>query len=1041
MSCLADDRNNPQHSLQGKEIRNIVVLTVSFQVVFTAFNALQNLHSSVHDEQRLGLISLAVLYFTSALSSVVSPTVIGLLGARTVLAVFFLFHCVYVASNFHPSFATMLPAAALVGLLFGPAWTSQGLYIAANADSYCKGRQTSPFVILDRFNWFFFTGLASSQVLGNLVTSIVLQHGGVNTTGDDVISSCGVLDCHTNENYTKLEDPHGKPLTVILSVYLACTAVGVVLVISLLPPLPRRDWLRTVSARESVVSCCRTLFRPDVLLLVPFIVYTAIQNAFLIGTYTVSYVSCPLGLSMVGYVMAAYGTATPALSFFFGLLAKLVGRFLCLTLAMGAHIVLLVVLYHWAPDESDVVSLFVVPVVWGVSECVVITQANSLIANLNDARQDQTFAHFHTWRSIGYCLTFLCSTYLCVSTTIMLTLACAVLAVVLYVVLEFKSEFTHVWYQLHYPNLYMSGMNSIIPVYTCLVSTPLSQFTHAWYQLHYPSLHMSGINSIIPVYTCLVSTPLSLHMSGMNSIIPVYPCLVSTPLSQFTHVWYQLHYPSLSMSGMNSIIAVYTCLVLTPLSQFTHVWYQLHYPSLHMSGINSIIPVYPCLVSTPLSQFTHVWYELHYPSLPMSGMNSIIPVYPCLIRQRVGCQHKEDGLSQSSSAADVNALDRQISDASTVSSPLMSPQERVVFDHPELNDVIKEAQLNWHRDPSGPTLDVKRAMSHASTCTAARRCVLYQCRLLASVGDSSGIPRSFSDSHVKSLPARQGYTSADPTRCPSVNDSATDDIDAQRETSVDEDMVKDANEIDYVNRKRIFHIESDSDSTDTVSNGKGKKWNGTKLKRGEVSHPLNQDEAYKVLNFELVVASPKLGESDTVPDLVVCCSPEGVNLKNGSSNYRNGNTVSPQHMEFQAHKNEPLNHRSVRDDQTTTVAPENHRSVREDKITTVAPEGSPPASPTALKLGQSPTRRSRGSFRSIASVISGSLRLSKRAHRLSRTSSQRSSKRSHSDRSSWDTDSNGFVPEDGDSVAGEFLPKRSKSSKSMKTEEDRISIY
>ncbi|KAI8781140.1 protein unc-93 A [Biomphalaria glabrata] len=112
-------------TLEGKEIKNTIVITFSFQVVFTAFNALQNLHSSLHDEESLGLICLSIIYFTAVISSVFSPTIIGFLGAKTVLVAFFLAHSVYVLANFYPAFATMVPAAVALGAFNGPAWTSQ----------------------------------------------------------------------------------------------------------------------------------------------------------------------------------------------------------------------------------------------------------------------------------------------------------------------------------------------------------------------------------------------------------------------------------------------------------------------------------------------------------------------------------------------------------------------------------------------------------------------------------------------------------------------------------------------------------------------------------------------------------------------------------------------------------------------------------------------------------------------------------------------------------------------------------------------------
>ncbi|XP_059158046.1 protein unc-93 homolog A-like [Physella acuta] len=163
--------------LEGSEIKSTAFLACSFQVLFTAFNALLNLHSSLHDENSLGLACLAIIYFTAILSSVLAPATISYLGAKTVLVAFFLAHCVYVLVNFYPTFYTMVPAAVLVGAFHGSAWTAQALYISSSAYSYSRKSSRSPYTVLSRFNAVFFALFATTNIGGNLVTSLVLEEG------------------------------------------------------------------------------------------------------------------------------------------------------------------------------------------------------------------------------------------------------------------------------------------------------------------------------------------------------------------------------------------------------------------------------------------------------------------------------------------------------------------------------------------------------------------------------------------------------------------------------------------------------------------------------------------------------------------------------------------------------------------------------------------------------------------------------------------------------------------------------------------------
>ncbi|XP_035829476.1 uncharacterized protein LOC101850695 [Aplysia californica] len=427
-------------SLEGTEIRNTIVLTFAFQAVFTAFNALQNLHSSLHDEESLGMLCLSAIYGTAVISSVLAPTLIGIVGAKAVLVASFSAHCIYILANFYPSFYTMIPTAVLLGTFHGPAWTSQSLYLSACAFSFSKSSSTSPYTVLSRFNVFFFAVFATTQILGNLVSSIVIRDGVGNRSEMVIFKYCGSDDCPANENATQIEDPEDWVVDITLGFFLACALLGLFLVVFLLKPLPTSDWSQKVKATSSATSCFNVLISTNMTLLVPFIMFTSMEHAILLGAFTRSYIACPIGIHMVGYVMAAYGATTPVFLIIFTQVARVTGRFVLILLALSIHLVLLVILFQWVPTIEDEVAIFVIPMVWGVAESILQAQANALIAMLFPSQKEPAFANFHAWRNVGYTITFMNVGYLCVSTKLIVAMSCLVIGALLYALVEVKTK-------------------------------------------------------------------------------------------------------------------------------------------------------------------------------------------------------------------------------------------------------------------------------------------------------------------------------------------------------------------------------------------------------------------------------------------------------------------------------------------------------------------------------------------------------------------------------------------------------------------------
>ena len=112
-----DDLNSS--NLRLKTYKNLVVVSLGFLFLFTAFQALQNLQSSIHKDENLGFISLIAIYASLLISCMfVPPLVIGKLGCKYTLVLSMFGYVSYTISMFYPRYWTVVPASVLLGRSF-----------------------------------------------------------------------------------------------------------------------------------------------------------------------------------------------------------------------------------------------------------------------------------------------------------------------------------------------------------------------------------------------------------------------------------------------------------------------------------------------------------------------------------------------------------------------------------------------------------------------------------------------------------------------------------------------------------------------------------------------------------------------------------------------------------------------------------------------------------------------------------------------------------------------------------------------------------
>lgn len=107
-------------------MKNVVVVSFAFLLLFTSFQSLQNLQSSLNKDDNLGLISLIIIYSSLIISCMfVPPPLIGRIGCKWTLATSVSCYVAFIAANYYPRWYTLGFTSVLLGKY---AWSNISTY-------------------------------------------------------------------------------------------------------------------------------------------------------------------------------------------------------------------------------------------------------------------------------------------------------------------------------------------------------------------------------------------------------------------------------------------------------------------------------------------------------------------------------------------------------------------------------------------------------------------------------------------------------------------------------------------------------------------------------------------------------------------------------------------------------------------------------------------------------------------------------------------------------------------------------------------------
>lgn len=249
---------------------------------------IDSIYTHAHYKYRLRHNTYKSLTITNISTAPFGPTLLRTIGCKKLLLASWISMAVFIASHFYTSFYTLVPGAVILGFVSAHVGAIGIIYTTAISDSYVQTHNLSPERrpgILSLFNGVFFAFWEATQVTGNLISSLVFSSQDPSTPADELATEtniCGAAMCHASSgNATAIVRPAQETVYILLSVFLACIAVGFLITAVFLPQILTAGASVRKTVCQEFASCYRMYLDKRCLLLVPLYFAQAAMLMFL----------------------------------------------------------------------------------------------------------------------------------------------------------------------------------------------------------------------------------------------------------------------------------------------------------------------------------------------------------------------------------------------------------------------------------------------------------------------------------------------------------------------------------------------------------------------------------------------------------------------------------------------------------------------------------------------------------------------------------------------------------------------------------------
>ena len=361
---------NLTNSISRKKIlKNVLVLDTLFLLTDIGFSGLGAIQSSLHADDGVGTISTSVIYGVFALSALFfTPVIIRICGFKWTIVISIVPTLLWIIANAFGIWATMIPASVLVGLFGAPVWIAHGSYTMEMAKEYAK--QTSQLVdkVATLFFGIFGTFRMTGYVFGDIISTTFLSKGrseNFSEPDDETIEQyCGMNDCPWLEmNITTFEDPPQTVVWSLLAVYATFNVTAIIIGCIFLDPLPQYLQPDKQPIKKEIcgllLSVIKLVKTRRIWFLTMMNIYSSSYVVFLYADFSRSWITCALGIWMVGIIFMVSDVISLIMCITTGFLASYTGRLPLMIFSLVTGLVTMTYIALWPINKYDVWVYFI----------------------------------------------------------------------------------------------------------------------------------------------------------------------------------------------------------------------------------------------------------------------------------------------------------------------------------------------------------------------------------------------------------------------------------------------------------------------------------------------------------------------------------------------------------------------------------------------------------------------------------------------------------------------------------------------------------
>lgn len=264
--------------------KNLLGSALAIAAMDVSFVAMQGLQSSVNGAGGMGLISLTVMYACVMVSCLFSPLIVRLLGTKHTLFVTLSIITAYSLTTFYPSWYTLVPISAVVGLAYGPMFTSLNIHMTAIAMHYAPALDEKIEHVMSTSAGILYFFIPMAEVFGNIASSVILFQSSANL--ENQTTEFNDSACVNNH----AEDIAPLYLYILGGVYTVFNVASVVIVIMTLDQVIKSDaplsgYLKECM-RGPMFEICQLAINWRMILLLPMILFSGLGRGFIWARYT-----------------------------------------------------------------------------------------------------------------------------------------------------------------------------------------------------------------------------------------------------------------------------------------------------------------------------------------------------------------------------------------------------------------------------------------------------------------------------------------------------------------------------------------------------------------------------------------------------------------------------------------------------------------------------------------------------------------------------------------------------------------------------------